>query len=86
MRDDDIFYNRLKGDFFFISGCGQNVISALFSELSTRFKITMYKMFMKYKVQQPKISTCHATSDIIHLLHDCEGNMKIYSLRKNHIS
>lgn len=80
------FYIRLKGDFFFISGCGQNVISALFSELSTHFKITMYKMFMKYKVQQPKISTCRATSDIIHLLHDCEGNMKIYSLRKNHIS
>lgn len=89
MRDDDIFRYFLysfKGRFFFISGCGQNVISALFLELSTRFKITMYKMFIKYKVQQPKISTCRATSDIIHLLHDCEGNMKIYSLRKNHIS
>lgn len=62
-----IFYNRLKGDFFFISGCGQNVISALFSELSTRFKITMYKMFMKYKVQLPKKSTCRATSDILYI-------------------
>lgn len=80
------FLYSFKGRFFFISGCGQNVISALFLELSTRFKITMYKMFKKYKVQQPKISTCRATSDIIHLLHDCEGNMKIYSLRKNHIS
>lgn len=80
------FLYSFKGRFVFISGCGQNVISALFLELSTRFKITMYKMFKKYKVQQPKISTCRATSDIIHLLHDCEGNMKIYSLRKNHIS
>lgn len=81
-----VFFIFVEREIFFISGCGQNVISALFLELSTRFKITMYKMFKKYKVQQPKISTCRATSDIIHLLHDCEGNMKIYSLRKNHIS
>lgn len=60
-----LFYIHLKGVFFFISGllwtkCYQRLVFRTVN----MFKITWYKMFMKYKVQQPKNSTCRATSDV----------------------
>lgn len=68
MRDDDIFRSFLysfKESFFFISGllwtkCYQRLVFRTVN----MFKITWYKMFMKYKVQQPKKSTCRAMSDV----------------------
>lgn len=60
-----LFYIHLKGVFFFISDllwtkCYQRLVFRTVN----MFKITWYKMFMKYKVQQPKKSTCRATSDV----------------------
>lgn len=80
------FYIRLKGDFFYLwlwTKCYQRLV---FRTVNT---FQNYNVQNVYEVQSPttkKIDMpCHEWH-IIHLLHDCEGNMKIYSLRKNHIS